>query len=82
MGENSGRTVASAGDVNGDGFDDLIMVRTSRSYGTLRSSYVVFGQAGGFAADIHLADLDGTNGFRMTARIDFSSAVPSPRRET
>jgi hypothetical protein len=34
--------VSSAGDVDGDGFDDLIIGAPSNA------SYVVFGQAGGF----------------------------------
>ena len=64
-----GFSVASAGDVNGDGFDDLI-VGAFRSDGAGNAhryagdSYVVFGHAGGFAAEIDLAALaDGTNGF-------------------
>ena len=68
-GDHSGRSVASAGDVNGDGFDDLIVgapyapIRTETTPG---ASYVVFGQAGGFAAEIDLSDLDGTNGFQIS----------------
>ncbi len=52
-----------AGDVNGDGFDDLL-VGTPQGSG---AAYVVFGHAGGFASDVHLASLDGTNGFRLTS---------------
>ncbi|PTQ79847.1 integrin alpha [Nitrosomonas ureae] len=54
----SGASVSTAGDVNGDGFDDVIT-------GTGRSSYVVFGRAAGFDAGMSLSDLDGSNGFRM-----------------
>ena len=38
------------------------------------ASYVVFGQAGGFAANLDLSDLDGTNGFQISgeAADDFS----------
>jgi hypothetical protein len=59
----SGRSVASAGDVNGDGFADVIIAdpRASAS----GSSYVVFGKASGFRAAINLSSLDGTNGFRL-----------------
>ncbi len=60
----SGSSVASAGDVNGDGFDDIII----GAYGADTSageSYVVFGRASGFAASLDLATLDGTNGFRL-----------------
>ena len=54
--------------MNGDGFDDLIVgapgADPNGSYSG--ASYVVFGQAGGFAADIDLSDLDGTNGFQIS----------------
>ncbi len=56
----SGRSVSTAGDVNGDGFDDLII----GAYGTA-SSYVVFGKASGFSAAMDLSSLDGSNGFRL-----------------
>src|SRR5262245_53553845 len=56
----SGRSVASAGDVNGDGFAEVI-VGSSAS-----ASYVVFGQASGFAANINLSSLDGSTGFRLS----------------
>ena len=62
----SGRSVSSAGDVNGDGFDDLIIGATGASpNGNFRAgeSYVVFGQAGGFSSSIDLSSLNGSNGF-------------------
>jgi hypothetical protein len=55
--------VASAGDVNGDGFAD-ILVGASLA-GPAGASFVVFGQAGGFAASMEIANVDGTNGFRI-----------------
>jgi hypothetical protein len=58
--DHSGYSVASAGDVNGDGFDDLVLAIRSAVEG-----YVVFGKASGFGASLDLADLDGTNGFRF-----------------
>jgi len=57
------RDVASAGDVNGDGFDDVIVGHQSDRAG---AGYVVFGKASGFAASIDLSSLDGSNGFRLT----------------
>jgi Ca2+-binding RTX toxin-like protein len=56
--ELAGFSVASAGDVNGDGFADLII-------GTLLASYVVFGKASGFAANLDLSSLNGSNGFKL-----------------
>jgi Ca2+-binding RTX toxin-like protein len=69
--EQSGHSVASAGDVNGDGFDDLIVgARLADGPGDGRNgagdSYVIFGKAGGFAATIDLATItsgDGSQGF-------------------
>ncbi len=60
----SGRSVSSAGDVNGDGFDDLIVgaLQFYSNYGA-GESYVVFGKAGGFPANFDLANLNGRNGF-------------------
>jgi hypothetical protein len=64
----TGNSVASAGDVNGDGYDDLIV----GAYGAtvdgntqVGSTYVVFGKATGWAASVTLSTLDGTNGFRL-----------------
>ena len=64
----SGRSVSSAGDVNGDGFDDVIIGAFTADVGSERfagESYVVFGKSGGFASAIELATLDGTTGFRI-----------------
>ena len=60
-------SVAGAGDVNGDGIDDLIIGApvADLTAGTPAQSYVVFGTAAGFAASLDLAALDGTNGFRL-----------------
>src|SRR5262245_43296689 len=65
----SGHSVASAGDINGDGFGDL-SIGAVRGYGPGNTrhwagdSYAVFGKASGFAAQINLADVAaGTGGF-------------------
>ncbi|NBB14522.1 hypothetical protein GVN21_04005 [Caulobacter sp. SLTY] len=66
-GDYAGRSVASAGDINGDGFDDVIVGASGADSNGSQSgsSYVVFGAAGGFAAVVQVSSLDGTNGFRI-----------------
>ena len=69
--DNSGCSVAGAGDVNGDGIDDLIVGaprRRSRRQVDAGESYVVFGTAAGFAASLDLAALDGSE--RLPPRRD------------
>src|SRR5262245_23390715 len=68
-GDRSGVSVSSAGDLNGDGFADLIIGAfladgPSNGRPDAGDSYVVFGQASGFGAPIDLADVAaGTGGF-------------------
>ena len=64
-GDGSGVSVSGAGDINGDGFDDLIIgafgAEPNGSYSG--ESYVVFGSDAGFEAALNLSELDGSNGF-------------------
>jgi len=58
--DDAGRSVAAAGDVNGDGFGDLLVgAYTADAAGNAKYSagaaYVVFGNAGGFGASVDLA---------------------------
>lgn len=67
-GDRSGRRVAAAGDINGDGIGDLIIAADRAEPGGATDageSYVVFGRQGGFGATVSLANLDGSNGFRI-----------------
>ena len=63
-GDNAGFAVSSAGDINGDGFDDLV-IGAIFADGTAGASYVVFGSGSGFSASLDLASLDSTSGFRL-----------------
>src|SRR4028118_2323561 len=73
----SGRSVSSAGDVNGDGIDDLIIGASSADPNGISDagqSYVVFGSNSGFGASFNLSELNGSNGFAINgiAAVDFS----------
>ncbi|MBF2075949.1 MAG: FG-GAP repeat protein [Synechococcales cyanobacterium C42_A2020_086] len=67
-GDQAGRMVSSAGDLNQDGFADLLIgARAADPNGNLDAgqAYVVFGSAAGFPAQLNLADLNGRNGFAI-----------------
>ncbi|GAB5495463.1 MAG: integrin alpha [Phycisphaerales bacterium] len=71
--DNSGRSVSSAGDINGDGTDDLLIgARGGDPNGSSSGeSYVVFGGKGvGASGSVELSALNGTNGFVING-IDF-----------
>ncbi|MBO13031.1 MAG: hypothetical protein CMJ68_20030, partial [Planctomycetaceae bacterium] len=53
-----GRSVSTAGDINGDGFDDMVVGAYYDS-----QVYVVFGAEEGIPASLNLSNLDGNNGF-------------------
>src|SRR4028118_1887415 len=66
--DNSGYSVSSAGDVNGDGIDDLIIGAISADPNGMSfagQSYVVFGSNSGFGAGLDLSTLNGSNGFAI-----------------
>ena len=67
--DGSGSAVSTAGDVNGDGVDDLLIGADGAAPNGEGSgaSYVVFGGAGvGSSGNLELSALDGTNGFRLS----------------
>src|SRR4029453_2599424 len=77
----TGKSVSSAGDVNGDGFADLIVGAPYAGATVEGESYVVFGKASWAGTpSLDLANLDGTNGFRLTGidAADFGGFAVSP----
>ena len=80
--DRSGESVSSAGDVNGDGFDDVI-VGAPGAGSASGSSYVVFGKASAFDATLNLSSLDGSNGFRLDgeAAVDLSGISVGSARD-
>ena len=62
----SGFAVSSAGDINGDGFDDILIgadLADPNSKIAAGETYVVFGRSQGFNSSLNLSDLNGSNGF-------------------
>ena len=81
--DSSGASVSSAGDVNGDGIDDVIIGAPRadpHGHASAGESFVVFGRATGFPGAIELADLfsarggDGSAGFVLKGREAIDSA--------
>jgi Ca2+-binding RTX toxin-like protein len=74
LNEHAGFSVSLAGDVNGDGFDDLIVgaYTASLTVSLSGAAFVVFGAASGFGATFDVASIDGNNGFAIdgVAQID------------
>ncbi|MDO8333710.1 MAG: hypothetical protein Q7T35_03445 [Nitrosomonas sp.] len=70
--DRTGFSVSDAGDVNGDGFDDLIIGAPGIAYGAeLGSGYVVFGKSAGFNGTLELSSLNGDDGFRLHGNYNF-----------
>jgi Ca2+-binding RTX toxin-like protein len=65
--DDTGTAVSAAGDVNGDGLDDLMVTAANTSEGgsSAGTTYVVFGSTSPFPSVLDLSSLDGTNGFRI-----------------
>ena len=67
--DQAGASVTSAGDVNGDGYGDLI-VGAYRAGVDRGAAYVVFGNAGPFASVVNLSALNGDDGFKINGAAD------------
>jgi hypothetical protein len=66
-----GKAVSDAGDINGDGIDDLLI-------GALRSSYVIFGAAEiGAGGVLESSSLNGNTGFVLTGILSNTDAAAS-----
>ncbi|GEM_PF-3400530 len=68
--DNVGAAIAIAGDVNGDGVDDLIVNEGRFRRFDSSVTYVIFGRRAGFGAALDLTTIDGTNGFRIDSADD------------
>jgi hypothetical protein len=60
---NTGYTVSDAGDINGDGTDDLIVGKN-----------VIFGNSQGFPASVDISTLNGVNGFSINGASNGTNA--------
>lgn len=65
-----GLRVARAGDVNRDGFEDILVGAPTADRGleAVGEAYLIFGRSSGFPAELSLATLDGTDGVTMTSQ--------------
>ncbi|MDB5540616.1 MAG: Ca2+-binding protein toxin-related [Devosia sp.] len=61
---NLGASVSGAGDVNGDGFDDVI-VGAAGNANTAGAAYVIYGKPGAFSSPINPANLNGLDGVKI-----------------
>jgi len=67
-GDALGTDVGGVGDINGDGFGDILIGAPTADPDGLSAAgeaYVIFGAASGFAASMSVTELDGANGFTI-----------------
>lgn len=62
LGDMTGRSVAGAGDVNGDGLADIV-IGASAANGAAGAAYVIYGQSGSVRPALNLATLNTASGF-------------------
>jgi Ca2+-binding RTX toxin-like protein len=70
-GDRAGSNVSFAGDLNGDGFDDIVIDARARNFdGSFGQSYVIFGGPDWKSGDtFNLSQLNGQNGFTITGSL-------------
>ncbi|KCV80831.1 hypothetical protein ATO10_15450 [Actibacterium atlanticum] len=61
--ENAVSAVSNAGDINGDGIDDIVVGFSEEGSSRAGQAYVVFGSEAGFEATLNPDELNGSNGF-------------------
>ncbi|PAU80450.1 hypothetical protein CK501_08365 [Halovibrio salipaludis] len=72
FGEDSNNRLGSAstltGDLNGDGYDDIVVAAGQNDSGATHSGtvYVIWGQSGATRSDINVSNIDSNDGFRIT----------------
>ena len=59
-GDYAGRSIAGAGDMNGDGYDDILVGAYDDSAGDAGIVYLILGRSSGWGADTSLATADGS----------------------
>jgi hypothetical protein len=65
-GSRLGSQVSSAGDVNGDGYDDIIVSATGHSASLSSAAYVLYGNASGVMPSLTSGTVAPTQGFKIT----------------
>ena len=79
--DSAASAVAGAGDINGDGFDDVIIGAASNDDGgtSAGDAYVIFGKAGGFGTKgvVNVASLNGADGFAIQGDAAYDRAGTS-----
>ena len=77
--DNAGISVSSAGDVNGDGFADILVGARINASGGLAAgaAYVIFGRGSGFGSLIDLTGLSAANGFKIQGDVAYDNAGTS-----
>ncbi len=79
-GDGAGGSLGHAGDINGDGVDDLVIganLADPAGRTSAGTSYVVFGRSTAFTAALELSALNGSNGFAINGEIAGDSSGSS-----